>query len=132
MDNREYFEVLANDLKAADLSPEQVKEALLYQITNEDEKKIIASVVEKKFAGWIPSGQIALPGKGYDFEADSSYESGVKRVNQRDEVDEEELAKQEEKREELAKLISETACLADKEGFTRHADFLDELLFHLL
>lgn len=134
MDSKEYFEVLAEDLKAANLSAGQVREALLYQITSEDEKQVIAGIVAKKFAGWIPEGQISSPGMGYDFQADTSYQGGVKRANddEVEEVNEDEVIKRDKKYDELVKLVTETATLADEKGLRKQADFLDNLLFDLL
>lgn len=133
MKNREFYGMLAEDLKRASLTADQVKEALLYNISDEGDKQAVEEVVKEKFASWIPTGMIPTPDSGYDLDADSSYQARGQRMNEDDveeeeEVDEEEVAASEQKRNELVRLLQETANLADEKGFTRQADFLDDLL----
>lgn len=131
MKSREFYGMLAEDLKRASLTADQVKEALLYNVSQEEDKQLVDEVVKDKFASWIPTGMIPTPDSGYDLDADSSYQARGQRMNEEEaeeEVDEDEVSASEQKRHELIRLLRETADLADEKGFTRQADFLDDLL----
>lgn len=135
MENREFFSVLCDDLKRANLTAGQVRQALLYNVTDADEQQLIDDIVSEKFAQWIPSYMIPAPGAGYDFEQGSSYQERGERLNKDEpvveEVDEDKVKASEQKKHELIRLLKETADLADKRGFSRQADFLDDLLLTL-
>jgi len=135
MESKEFFMVLAEDLKQAKLTAGQVRQALLYNVKDSKDKELIEEIVNEKFAQWIPSYMTPNPGTGYDADQESSYQGRVERLSKDEpvveDVDEDEVAASEEKREELIRLLQETANIADKRGFTRQADFLDDLLLSL-
>lgn len=127
MTSEEFYSLLIEDLKTSGLTPEQIKQAVGYNVSSEKEKNVIGSLVDKRFASWIPSGMIANPGTGFDFEADPSYTARLKRVNSPEEI-KEDVSEIDKKREELIRTLEETASICDRDGFIKQANFLDHLI----
>lgn len=135
-----FYYAIANDMKKAGLSKEQAREAFLIN-EKDDQKAVIHKAIE---AAWMPSNMTPMPTSGYDFDAQSSYQAGGQRLVEEgsksqvlkrpveDEVFEDQVDEENEEHNRLVQLVTETATLADKKGFVKQAQFLDNLLLFLV